>query len=215
MSILRECSVSGKPERPRIFYSLPSLWGKHDGMRNRRGRQGTLEYSRSECERHMIEFVLPFALESLNVRDRKHWTDRARSKANMNLEVMAALGGPRYFPRPPLGRVRVTVVRCSSGRLDRDNLYASFKSLGDVLCIRSPRNPYGLGIVTDDTADLLELVMSQSPAAPGKGSSIVRIEELPANATTAGSPLENQRPTLACGSIVSPDSRSSYRRRRS
>ena len=117
-----------------------------------------------------LNFVLPFTLESLNVRDRKiHWV-RSRDKKNLNLEVVAAIGGPRYFPRPPWERVRVTVVRCSSGRLDRDNLYASFKSLGDVLV--------QLKIVVDDTSDRLDLVMKQSSAAPGKGSTVVKIERV-------------------------------------
>lgn len=71
------------------------------------------------------------------------------------------------------------MVRCSAGALDTDNLYASFKALGDVLCIRSPKNPCGLGIIAGDTPDLLELKMEQSTAAPGEGSTVVRIEELP------------------------------------
>jgi hypothetical protein len=126
----------------------------------------------------MIEFTLPFALESLNVRDRKHWAERSRYKKNMSLEVMAALGGPRYFPIPPFKKVRVTVVRCSAGRLDKDNAVASVKSLLDVLCANSDRHPTGLGIIEDDSDDLLDLVVKQSSARVGHGSTIVRIEPL-------------------------------------
>lgn len=123
-----------------------------------------------------IEFSLPFVTESLNIRDRKHWARRSRDKRDMAQEIMIAMGGPRYFPRPPLGRVKVTVVRCSAGRLDADNLVASTKDVLDALCLRSPTHPCGLGIITDDGPDFLTLVVTQCPAAPGQGSTLVRIE---------------------------------------
>lgn len=123
-----------------------------------------------------IIFTLPFATESLNVRDRKHWSQRSRDKRDMSQEVMIAMGGPRHFPRPPLGRVKVTVVRCSAGRLDADNLAASVKGLLDSLCVKSRLHPAGLGIITDDGPDYLTLDVRQSSAAPGDGSTIVRIE---------------------------------------
>jgi hypothetical protein len=127
----------------------------------------------------MIEFVLPFCLESLNVRDRKsHW-QRSRDKRNLSWEVMAALGGPRWFPRPPLRHVKVTIIRCSSGRLDKDNLWASCKGLLDCLCATSPRHPDGLGIIEDDRDGLLDLEVRQSTAPPGAGSTVVRIESIP------------------------------------
>ena len=94
------------------------------------------------------------------------------------MEVMAAIGGPRYFPRPPLQRVKITVVRCSVGRLDPDNLAASTKSLLDVLCVKSSRHPTGLGIIEDDNSDLLTLELKQSSASQGAGSTIVRIERV-------------------------------------
>lgn len=125
-----------------------------------------------------LEFILPFALESLNVRDRKNHWQRSKDKNAMSMEIMTALGGPRHFPRPPWERVRVTVVRCSSGRLDKDNLGASVKNLLDCLCLRSPRHPGGLSIIVDDSDDRLDLVMKQSGAAPGKGSTVVKIERL-------------------------------------
>lgn len=123
-----------------------------------------------------LNFVLPFATESLNVRDRKHWSARSRDKRDMTMEIMAAIGGPRYFPRPSWRNVRITVVRCSGGRLDPDNLVASVKGLLDCLCARSPRHPGGLGIIEDDSSDLLTLEVRQSSAAPGAGSTVVRIE---------------------------------------
>jgi hypothetical protein len=130
------------------------------------------------ANRGVIQFVLPFALESLNVRDRKHWARRSRDKRDISLEVMAAIGGPRHFPRPAWARSKITVVRSSAGRLDRDNLYASTKALLDVLCARSPRHPTGLGIIEDDSEAHIDLIVKQSIAAPGDGSTAVRIERL-------------------------------------
>ena len=123
-----------------------------------------------------LSFTLPFLTDSLNVRERQHWSKRSKGKRNMAQEVMVAIGGPRHFPRPPWRHVRVTVNRCSAGRLDRDNLYGSFKALGDALCKASVRHPHGLGIIEDDSSELLELVMKQSDAPAGEGHTIVRIE---------------------------------------
>lgn len=125
-----------------------------------------------------IAFTLPFATQSLNTRQRKHWAQLSREQHQMSQEIMAAIGGPRYFPRPPWERVKVTVVRCSAGRLDPDGLYGSVKPLLDALCVSSRRHPSGLSIIQDDNADLLTLEVKQSPAAPGAGSTVVRIEQL-------------------------------------
>lgn len=125
-----------------------------------------------------IIFVLPFCVESLNLRDRKSYWQRTRDKNAMSMEITAALNGPRHFPRPPWRNVRVTVNRCSAGRLDKDNAVASVKSVLDCLCIKSSRHPQGLGIIEDDSDELCDLIVTQSSAAPGKGSTVVRIERL-------------------------------------
>lgn len=126
--------------------------------------------------RDAIAFVLPFAMESLNVRDTKHWAERSRTKRNVSQEVMVAMGGPRHFPRPPWRHVHIRIVRCSAGRLDPDNLAGSVKDLLDALCVRSPTHPAGLGIIEDDNSDLVTLEVTQSSAAVGQGSTAVRIE---------------------------------------
>ena len=126
-----------------------------------------------------IAFILPLALPSLNVRDRQHWAERHRQQVTLQQEVMAALGGPAHFPRPPFDRARVTVVRISAGQLDVDNAYASAKSLLDCLKLCGPRNPLGLNIIVDDSPDRLELVVTQQRGPVGGGQMLVRIEELP------------------------------------
>lgn len=125
-----------------------------------------------------LSFTLSFTLDSMNVRDRKHRYSHGADKKSLNLEVLAAIGGSRYKPFPPWKRVRVTVVRCSAGKLDRDNLWGSAKNLCDVLCVQSSRHPSGLGICVDDDEAHMTLNVSQGPAARGEGVTVVRIEHL-------------------------------------
>ena len=123
-------------------------------------------------------FTLPFALAGLNVRQRKHWGALTSERNELAKEVMAGIRGPRHYPRPPLNRARITVVRCCAQPLDPDNLVASVKPLLDVLCVKSATHPAGLGIIVDDNAKQCELVVKQSSAPRGKGATIVSIEEL-------------------------------------
>ena len=126
-----------------------------------------------------LAFVLPLALPSLNVSLREHWGERQRVQTNLHKEIMAAIGGPAHYPRPPFERARITVVRVGVGQLDPDNLAASTKNLIDCLKARSPKNPLGLGIIVDDTPARLELVTTQTRAVDGYPQTLVRIEELP------------------------------------
>jgi hypothetical protein len=126
----------------------------------------------------LIEFVLPFATPSLNVRDRQHWAVRNRAKWSLSRSVMVAIGGPRYLPIVPLQRARVTVTRY--GRtMDLDNLYASVKGLGDILCVASKTHPAGLGFIVDDAPSCLELIVRQEHARPRDAKTVVRIEPIP------------------------------------
>lgn len=123
-----------------------------------------------------IVFTLPFALDSLNVRDRRHRYQHGQDKKQMKLEVIAAIGGTRYLPPAPFERARVTVVRFSSGTLDEDSEGAVCKNLLDVLCVQSARHPTGLNVLRDDSKKHIELIVRQSSASPGKGSTSVHIE---------------------------------------
>jgi hypothetical protein len=124
----------------------------------------------------VIEFTLPFALPSLNVRDRRHRYQHGKDKKQMHLEVLAAIGGSRYLPREPLERARITVVRHSSGQIDPDGVASTCKNLLDVLCVKSKVHPTGLGFIVDDDAKHIELHVSQESAPKGQGSTLVRIE---------------------------------------
>lgn len=123
-----------------------------------------------------IAFVLPFALKSLNIRQRTHWAELSRERKRLIMEVMVAIGGPRYFPRPPFAKARVTVVRSSAGQLDPDNLVASCKPLLDALCVASNRHPGSLGIIEDDNAKQCVLVLKQDSAPRGDGATSVLVE---------------------------------------
>jgi len=127
----------------------------------------------------VIVFTLPFALESLNVRDRKHWAKRSKDKAAIAMEIIVAIGGTRYLPRPPYPRARITINRCSAGLLDPDGLGATAKNLLDAMCVRSSTHPSGIGIIEDDSARHIELIVTQSPAPRGKGATVVKVEPLP------------------------------------
>lgn len=127
-----------------------------------------------------IAFQIPFALDSLNIRDRKHFGQKHRDQDRLKMEVIAALGGTRYLPRPPFARARVTVVRCSAGQLDADNAVASVKPLLDVLCVASGVHRHGVGIIEDDSPRHIDLVVKQSDARRGEATTLVRVVELPA-----------------------------------
>ena len=116
----------------------------------------------------VIRFELPMALPSLNRRDRQHWSVRRREKQQLTLEVVGAIGGPARFPPAPWPYAKIVVTRRSAGRLDHDNLYASFKALGDVL--------QKLKIIETDASDRLHLVMRQGVAKRGQASTLVTIE---------------------------------------
>jgi hypothetical protein len=126
-----------------------------------------------------INFVLPFLLPSLNVRDRQHWAVRRRQMLMLQQEIMAAMGGPEHYPQPPFSRARITVTRISTGKLDPDNLAASVKGLLDVVKMRSERNPLGLSFIVDDDPARIELIVRQQHAPSRKEqATAVRIEEL-------------------------------------
>jgi hypothetical protein len=127
-----------------------------------------------------ISFALPLLLPSLNTALRQHWAERERAQKALNLEVLAAIGGSRYIPRPPFARARVTVVRISTGALDPDGAAGSTKSLLDVLKLHDDkRNPLGLSVIQGDEPNRLELIVRQQHAETHAAQqTLVRVEEL-------------------------------------
>lgn len=136
--------------------------------------------SAPESRNRRLEFVLPIVLPSLNVRDNMHWAKRSRERDKLVLEVIAAIGGPAHYPRPPFARCRLSVVRHGKKLLDQDNLMSSNKWLADALCMPSRRHPKGLGIIEDDSPDRCEIIASQVKASgkPMRLMTVVTVEEL-------------------------------------
>lgn len=126
----------------------------------------------------VVDFTLPFCLPSLNRALRVHWSERHRQMVALNQEIMVAVGGPHWYPRPPFARARVTAVRISAGELDTDNLFASCKQILDILKLRTERNPLGLSFIVGDEPSRCELVAKQQRGARKEGATVVRIEEL-------------------------------------
>lgn len=125
-----------------------------------------------------VSFTLPYATTGLNVRDRTHWAKRRAQKAKMALEILALLGGPAHFPRPPFAKARLTIVRHSAGTLDLDNLYAAAKGIADILCVKSKRHPFSLSVMLDDAPAYCDLVVSQAPAKRRHAFTTVHVEEI-------------------------------------
>jgi hypothetical protein len=127
----------------------------------------------------VIEFTIPAALPSLNVRDRMHWSVRQRQKRDLAWAVWAAVAQfPGVVRDGPWDRTRVTITRCSAGELDPDNLAASAKPMLDVLCPVSKTHPYGLGLIVDDAPAHCELVVRQEKAKRKNTRTVVRLERI-------------------------------------
>ena len=127
-----------------------------------------------------VSFTVPFALPSLNTSLRTHWAKRGRERDALIKEIIAAVGGPAHYPRPPFARCRLTVVRHGKRLLDADNLAASVKHLADALCLPTRRHPGSLGFIVDDSAGTCEIVATQVKAGgkPMKLMTVVTLEEL-------------------------------------
>lgn len=90
--------------------------------------------------------VLDFSLPSLNVWQRMHWTKRRKIKEKIKWLIVQAR--PKRYEE----KVFCLVVRYGR-KLDKDNLYASFKPLGDALI--------AYGVTRDDTSEWLDYKMVQ------------------------------------------------------
>lgn len=71
--------------------------------------------------------------------------------------------------------------RCAGTGLDWDNAYGGLKPLLDCLVKPTKRNPSGLGLIHDDGPKSMPYppYLAQETAPAGKGSTLVRIYQLP------------------------------------
>ena len=126
-----------------------------------------------------VTFSLPFVLDGINARLRTHWAARSAADGLLAQEIMAALGGPRYYPRPPFRRAKIEILRIGKKLLDPDGLAVCHKPLIDALCERCDRHPTGLGIIEDDSARHVVLDVKQMVSIAVPIGTCVTVTELP------------------------------------
>lgn len=90
------------------------------------------------------------------------------------MRMLVALAGA---PRNPVDKALLQVCRHSAGQLDWDNAYGGLKPLLDCLVVASPRNPDGLGLITDDSPAHMPFppIIRQMPAKRGAGQTIISV----------------------------------------
>lgn len=105
---------------------------------------------------YKVDFTVPMRTPTLNKLLGMHWMTRRAFKKQLAWAIVLASPGP---PPAPLPRARVTVFRYTTGKLDPDGKQAICKGLLDLLQPLSKRNKMGLGYITNDDDEHLELVV--------------------------------------------------------
>lgn len=124
-----------------------------------------------------IRFELPVtSLIGLNKMLRMNHYQRSKLRTALAWEVMAAIG--RQRPVLPIPHARLIMERHAPRSLDPDNLAASVKSLADVLQPLSKRHPSGLGVISSDAHDALDLVVRNIKCHKNGSRVIVVIEPI-------------------------------------
>jgi hypothetical protein len=99
--------------------------------------------TKSSKEKFSLSFTLSVLPLTLNEMMGKHWRTR---HSNFDLiHNLIAVVTRRKKPAEPIKKARITVTRYSSGTLDRDNMYFTFKPIIDGLVMA--------GIIIDDGFD--------------------------------------------------------------
>lgn len=135
--------------------------------------------------------TIPEVPPSGNVQRRLHWA-RYKDLLERWYWLIRTARGFGAVP-PPSGRRRLTITRHGARALDRDNLWASMKPVVDVL--RPPkyergvyatgkkagqvwtRQRIGHGLILEDDAAHLELVVLEGQRKPGEAPHLVLVLE--------------------------------------
>ena len=116
------------------------------------------------------------SLPPCNVSRNQHWRSKVRDKKAWGVLLRQAMGRQRR-PVHPLKIARLTLTRRSLRRPDFDNLVSSFKAILDILQPRGKRNPMGLGVIANDTHEVIgvpEYIWEQ--ALRGEGGVTILVE---------------------------------------
>lgn len=120
-----------------------------------------------------IHLEIDQALPLQNQWQRWHWRKRGRY-----LRLLAlAIAYTCKLPSKPLECVEITVTRVSNWRgtaPDRDAVCV--KPLLDVMQPASTRHPYGLGIIADDSREVIKSLTAE--IEKGEARTVVTIEEV-------------------------------------
>lgn len=141
---------------------------------------------------YKLEFKIDGLPKTINAFLSKGWKVRWAHSKKWKMFVEHAVLRSGGYPPQPLKKAKVTMVRHSSRKLDRDNLYGSFKPVIDALksdkgrearpasASRPPQppKPYIPRVVEDDTEDVINLECLQVTAPRGTGFIVVTIEEI-------------------------------------
>lgn len=119
-----------------------------------------------------MRLEIPQALPLQNEWQRWHWRKRGRYLRSLaqNIAYLCKL------PAEPLNSVSMTVTRMSNWRgicPDRDAVCV--KPLLDVMQPASKRHPYGLGIIADDSREVIKSLTVE--VEKGEARTVVMIEE--------------------------------------
>lgn len=115
-----------------------------------------------------VVIELPFAALSQNEWQRMHWGRQAKFKESVQLMIRMKLAQKGVVPSaPPDHRMRLTIRRYSSGRLDRGNFIGGCKPLLDAL-----RDEW---VIRDDNERWLEDRYEQLAAKKGEGRTEIEI----------------------------------------
>lgn len=121
-----------------------------------------------------IDITIPIHTLTMNKLLRMHFRARKKAMNDLAWHIRAAV---KSMPATPMARARITIHRYTSGKIDPDNLNSIAKTILDVLQPCSKRHPLGMGFISGDGPEELELCV-QTIVSQAKATRIV-IEELP------------------------------------
>jgi len=130
----------------------------------------------------VIAFVLPEPTILLNPYLRTHWTKRRKLQLALAWSVRIAMAEQRQvIPPTPFARAVLRIERHSVKSPDYDGMVGGFKMLIDCLLPVTPRRPWGLGVLIDDSPKFVtpDFPLPFLVRRAAERRTVVRIQEMP------------------------------------